>query len=129
MGLELERVIEATPATSDTHRFSTLLTTLLAWHATRTEVRGDPLPADVVADFLRTVASRRTAAPEAPERALQNLLGELRETYELSVRESSVVEGYGRYCLERLGEECGGLDPGVPIDPRTVGCLLVANEG
>jgi len=129
MGLELERVLEATPEAADTHRFSTLLTTLLAWHATRAEVRGDPLPADVVADFLRTVASRRTAAPEAPERALQNLLGDLRETYGLSVRESSVIEGYGRYCLERLGEECGGLDPGVPVDPRTVGCLLVTNEG
>jgi hypothetical protein len=129
MGLELDRVLEATPSTSDAHRFSTLLATLLAWHATRAEMRGDPLPVDVVADFLRTVASRRTAAPEAPGRALESLLGDLREAFGLSVRESSVVEAYGRYCLERLSEECGGLDPGVPVDPRTVGCLLVADEG
>jgi hypothetical protein len=126
MGLALERVLEGTAPASEVHRFSTLLTTLLAWHATRGEVRGDPLPADVVADFLRTVASRRTAAPEAPQRALDNLLGDLRKNYGLSTRESSVIEGYGRYCLERLGEECGGLDPGVPLDPRAVGCLLLA---
>ena len=128
MGLELERVLGGPAPASETHQFSTLLTTLLAWHATRAEVRGDPLPGDVVADFLRTVASRRTAAPEAPQRALENLLGDLRKTYGLSARESSVIEGYGRYCLERLGEECGGLDPGVPVDRHAVGCLLVAKE-
>jgi hypothetical protein len=126
MGLELQRVLEGTAPAAEAHRFSTLLTTLLAWHATRGEVRGDPLPADVVADFLRTVASRRTATPEAPRRALESLLGELRTTYGVAPRESSVIEGYGRYCLERLSEECGGLDPGVPVDRRAVGCLLLA---
>jgi len=128
MGLELERVLAVSVSAPEEHRFSTLLATLLAWHTTRGEVRGDPLPADVVADFLRTVASRRTAAPEAPQRALQNLLSELRGVHGLSARESSVIEGYGRYCLERIGEECGGLDPGVPIDRRAVGCLLIARE-
>jgi hypothetical protein len=129
MGLELERVLEAAPRAAEAHRFSTLLLTLLAWHSTRSELRGDPLPADVIADFLRTVASRRTAAPEADERALESLLDELRTSFDLTLRERSVLEAYGRYCLERLAEECGGLDPGVPIDPRAVGCLLVKEEG
>jgi hypothetical protein len=50
----------------DTPRFSTLLLTALAWHATRGELRVDRLPSELVADFLRTTASRRTADPEAP---------------------------------------------------------------
>jgi hypothetical protein len=129
MGLDLGRVLEASPSAAENHRFSTLLITLLAWHATRSELRGDPLPAEVVADFLRIVASRRTAAPEAPERALVALLGQLRDAFDLSEREAAVLDGYGRYCLERLAEECAGLDPGVPVDPRTVGCLLLAEEG
>lgn len=129
MGLSLERTLGGTEPASEAHRFSTLVTTLLAWHAARGEMRGDPLPAEVTADFLRTVASRRTASPDAPQRALENLLVDLRSTYGLSSRVSSLIGGYGRYCLERLGEECAGLDPGVPVDRNAVGCLLLEKEG
>jgi hypothetical protein len=105
-----------------------LLTTLLAWHATRGELRGDPLPPDVVADFLRTIASRRTAPPEAPARALDSLLEQMTRAYRLDQRELSLLQGFGRYCLEQLAAECGSLDPGIPLDNRAVGCLLVAEE-
>lgn len=106
-------------------RFSTALLTVLAWHAARGEMRGDALPADVVSDFLRNVASRRTAPPEAPERALEMFLRGLAERYGPSPRELSVLQSFGRYCLERLRVECAALDPGVPVDPRYVSCLLM----
>jgi len=130
LGLDVARVLEAdaSPAGAEAPRFSTTLITLLAWHATRSELRGDPLPADVAADFLRTVASRRTASPEAPGRALGNLLRQLAERFELQSREISILEGYGRFCLDRLSAECGGLDPGIPVDRRMVRCLLVREE-
>ena len=110
-------------------RLSTLLLTLLGWHAVRGELRGEALPAEVAATFLRNVASRRTAPPDAAERALERLLEALGSQFELSPRENSVLHGYGRFCLVRLAEECGALDPGVPIDARFVGCLLVEPSG
>ena len=105
--------------------FGALWNTMLAWHATRGELKTEALPEDVAADFLRTVASRRTAAPDAPARALAALLAELVRTVGLGAREVAVLESFGRYGLERLAEECGGLDPGVPIAPRDVTCLLL----
>jgi hypothetical protein len=130
LGLDVTRVLEAdaSPAGPEAPRFSTMLVTLLAWHATRSELRGDALPADVTADFLRTVASRRTASPEAPGRALESLLRQLAERFELQSREVLILEGYGRFCLDRLSAECGGLDPGIPVDRRVVTCLLVCEE-
>jgi len=125
LGLDVARVLEAGPDVALRPRFSTLWNTLLAWHATRSELRGDPSPADVVADFLRPVGSRRTADPEAPTRALASLVAELVSTTGISAREAALLESFGRFALERLAEECGGLDPGIPVDSRSVGCLLV----
>ena len=82
----------------------------------------------VVADFLRNFASRRTAPPEAPARALVALLEQLTRSVGLDERELSLVRGFGRYCLEKLNDECGALDPGIPIDRRVVGSLLVAPD-
>ncbi len=107
--------------------FSTLFLTALAWHSTRDALAVAPLPPDVVADFLRNVASRRTADPEASGRALTALTRKLasrRAT--LSTRELAVFQAFGRSALERLSAECGGLDPGVPVDPRSISCILLA---
>lgn len=106
-------------------RLSTLLRTLLAWHVTRNEGRADPLPDDVVADFLRNYVSRRTAAPDAAGRGLQSLIESVTQTAGLDSREIAVVSAFGRFCLEELLQQCAGLDPGVPVDPRYVSSLLL----
>ena len=125
-GLMLERMKLKLPA-GETRpvRFSALFLTVMAWHHARGELRGDPLPAEVVADFLRTVASRRTASPSAPASALETLTRSVTKTYGLGPRQVAMLEGFGRYSLERLAAECGSLDPGIPVDPRYVSCLLV----
>lgn len=119
-GLLLQRM-ELGPA-----RLSTLFLTVMAWHHARRELRGDPLPEEVVAGFLRTVGSRRTAGPEAPARAMEALVRSMAEAYRLQPREVAVLESFGRYALERLADECGSLDPGVPVGPRHLSCLLLA---
>ncbi len=108
-------------------RFSAFFLTLLAWSAARDELRGEPLPADVTADFLRNVASRRTAGPEAPGRALESLVRRLAERANLSPREISVLQAYGRFALEKLAEECAGLDPGSAAESKLT-CLILEPE-
>jgi hypothetical protein len=110
----------------NTPRFSTLLLTALAWHTTRGEARVDRLPSDLVADFLRTTASRRTADPGAPARALSKLLDAIETDAELSRRPAATLRAFGATCLDRLAADCGGLDPGMPATPRVVGCLRLA---
>ena len=125
--VDLPRVLETTEARLlRLPRLSTLLLTLLAWHAARGEIRLEPLPGDVTADFLRTTASRRTAAPDAPERAMTALVRELSDRDEIDDAGAAAVEAYGSACLKELRETCGGLDPGTPIFPETVPCLLLA---
>jgi hypothetical protein len=68
----------------DVPRFGTLLLTALAWHAARGRIAIDRLPADVVADFLRTTASRRTADREAPARAMTRLVDALADESRLA---------------------------------------------
>jgi hypothetical protein len=99
--------------------------TFLAWHAARGELRGDPLPPNVLSDFLRTVASRRTADAEAPARALEALVRHVQEAHGLEPKDAAVLGAFGRACLEQLNAECASLDPGVPVDPRYVSCLLI----
>ncbi len=107
--------------------FSTLFLTALAWHSVREAWAAKPLPPDVVANFLRNVASRRTADPEAPARALTAFARKLTSHGRtLSTRELAVFQAFGRSALERLSSECGGLDPGVPVDPRSISCVLLA---
>ena len=36
-----------------------------------------------------------------------------------------VLRAFGRACLDRFAEECGGLNPAVLPDPRHVACLLL----
>lgn len=126
LGLNIPELIRRSEqAGARTPRHSAMLLTLLAWHATRGELRNDPLPPDAVSDFLRNVASRRTAAPDAPERALDALTLAAMESYRLTPRETSLLRGFGKACLERLREECSTLDPGIPPDPGQVECLLL----
>lgn len=126
LGLDVQRVLGApeTPAAGPP-RFGAIFGTVLAWHATRGEVRGDPLPDDVTADFLRTVASRRTAGPDAPARALEGLLRSLDERFDLGPRQTSVLQAFGRFCLVRIAEECASLDPGTPVEPSLLTSLQV----
>jgi hypothetical protein len=107
-------------------RFSTLLLTALAWHATRGEVRIDRVPSEVVADFLRTTASRRTADPEAAARAMGRLIEAAAGEAELPARSAATLRAFGTTCLDRLAADCGNLDPGMPVTPRVVGCLRLA---
>ncbi|HJQ99729.1 MAG TPA: DUF6178 family protein [Candidatus Polarisedimenticolaceae bacterium] len=110
----------------DVPRFSTLLLTALAWHATRGEIRIDRLPADVVADFLRTTASRRTAPADAPARAMEKLTDALAREGNLDRRTAAALAAFGVSCLDRLAADCGSLEPGTPVTPRVVGCLRLA---
>lgn len=123
LGLDVARALTS----ARVPRFSTLVMTLLAWHAMRDELRGDPLPPEVVADFLRTVASRRTAAPEATERAVEALGRRLATTDGLSVRDAALVTAFAGGCLPGLRDECASLDPGVPVLPGRLSSLLVAD--
>ena len=126
LGLDLEHAIgRELPDRADTPQFSTFLLTFLAWHAVRDELRGDPLPHDVLADFLRNVASRRTAAPDAPTRALEALTHRLVESFDLGSRQLALLSSFGRACLEQLTAQTASLDPGIPVDPRYVSCLLI----
>lgn len=129
LGLDVARVLnECAAAESEPPRFSAFVLTLLAWHAARGELRGDPLPAAVVSDFLRAVGSRRTAGAEAPRRAMRALVDRMITAFDLSAHEAARLRAFGEACLERLVEECSALDPGVPVDPRYVTCLLLAAE-
>jgi hypothetical protein len=109
-------------------RFSTLMMTMMAWHAARKEIRLEPLPSDVLADFLRIVASRRTADAEAPDRALDNLVQRLTVKTELDPEDGAALHRFGRACLPTLRAECGQMDPGSPPGQRDVTCLLIRSE-
>lgn len=127
LGLDVEQVLALElPDGTDPPRFSTFLLTFLAWHAVRDDLRGDPLPPDVLSDFLRNVASRRTAAPDAPARALEGLVQRLEKTFDLGPRRMALLTSFGRACLEQLAAETALLDPAVPVDPRYVRCLRIA---
>jgi len=128
VGRLLVERMELDPAmlsTLDHPRFGTLLLTALAWHATGGVAGFDPLPQETVAAFLRTVASRRTAPAQAPDRAWRSLLSALASLHHLPAEETALLDGFGRACLEQLAAECSSLDPGVPVDPRFVSTLLV----
>ena len=126
LGLDIDRLLEeSTDFPHGNPTFSTLMMTMMAWHAARKEVRLEPLPEDVLADFLRIVGSRRTADDQAPERALTALVRRLTETVELAPRDGAALQGFGQACLPALRAECGKMDPGAPPSQRTVSCLLI----
>jgi len=110
----------------DAPRFSTLLLTALTWHTARGQIRIDRVPGDVVSDFLRTTASRRTADPAAPARAMERLIETLANESGLARRPLATLRAFGATCLDRLAADCANLDPGAPVTPRVVGCLRLA---
>jgi hypothetical protein len=110
----------------DIPRFSTLLLTALTWHTVRAQLRIDRLPEDVVSDFLRTTASRRTADPGAPARAMARLVEAMAAESVLARRPIATLRAFGTTCLDRLAADCANLDPGTPATPRVVGCLRLA---
>ena len=71
------------------------------------------------------MASRRTADPEAPARALEAWVQRLTEEFEIEARPAAVLLAFGGACLELLAAECGALDPGIPADPHFISCLLI----
>jgi len=126
LGLDVEQAMEqGAVSETETPRFSAYLLTLLAWHSTRSALRGDPLPPDVATDFLREIASARTAPPQAAAEALETLLQKMALSFALTETETTILRSFGRAALERLSAECGSMDPSIPVDSRFVNCLLV----
>jgi hypothetical protein len=126
MGLDIARLLEENVEFPfGAPRFSTLLLTMMAWNSSREEIRLEPLPADVAADFIRNVASRRTAGEEAPGRALEKLVGRLATSAGLNAGQVTAVKGYGQAGLASLTAECAQLDPGAPLDQHSISCLLL----
>jgi len=126
LGLDPARALDRErPERAEPPRLSTFTLTFLARHASRGELDGNPLPAELVADFLRNVAARRTAPPHAPARALDAWVRATGDRFGLNPHETTVLTAFGRACLEQLDAECGSLDPGLPVNPRYVSCLLI----
>lgn len=120
LGLDLQAVLaREAPTESGAVRFSTIWLTALAWRVTGDVLRGDPLPRDVAAGFLRAV--RNGEGPAATER----LVGVLEAELSLSPREGAALRAFGRACLDRLSEETAGLDLDRPLDPRTIATLML----
>jgi hypothetical protein len=127
LGLDVPALFERTDRfPQGAPRFSTLFLTSLAWSCAADELRCAPLGAEITARFLRTVASRRTAPPEAPGQALQGFLNRAAKEADLSPEDLHALRAFGNACIDRLKDECSALDPGAPVDPRFVSCLLVA---
>ena len=74
------------------------------------------------------MASRRTAGPEAPNRAFDTLVLRLVDAAGLDARQTAVLQAFGRYALERLNDECATLDPGITPGPEAVSCVLLARR-
>lgn len=108
--------------------FSTLFLTAMARFAVSGERVARPLDAATACEFLRRVASRRTAPPGAPERAMDSLLDSITESGAYGPHEVAALHLFGQACLDRLRAECGGLDPGTPPSPRAVTCLVLEPE-
>ncbi len=125
LGLDLARALAEAERRPFGLHFSAVFLTALAWHATGGRLACEPLPPEVTAQFLRTVASQRTADPGAPARCLEAFLETLQRELEFEVHERATLAAFGRACLEKLREECGSLDPGRPVEARFVSCLLL----
>jgi len=107
-------------------RFSTVFLTALAWHEVRHDFSNQPLPPEVVSEFLRAVFPRDRIDPAAPRRALDACIDRLAREASLTAPETTAIRRFGFACLLLLTEECGTLDPGLSVDPRFVSCLLIA---
>ena len=112
-------------ADGETLRLSTIWLTSMAQHAVSSNIGTQPLSEPQLADFLRTVASRRTAAPESTERATEKWIRALADRFKLDARQLCLLQAFGRFAAERLIDECGQLDPGAVPDRRFVHCLIL----
>ncbi|MDH3626228.1 MAG: DUF6178 family protein [Acidobacteriota bacterium] len=119
---------EALATGNELHRMSTFLLTLMANYHVGNGLTIAPLADTTTADFLRSVASRRTAAPDAPASALSRMIDGLAIDDELPTREQAILTAFGRFSLQKLYDQCSGLDPGAPLDPRYVSCLWLNPE-
>jgi hypothetical protein len=100
LGLDMERLIaEAGPP-----RFSTVLLTLLAWHAGEGELRSDPLPPERLEAFL-------SGGANLAGKTFAKLAEELAERLDLGGRQRALMQAFGRFCLKKLAEECESADP------------------
>ena len=77
---------------------------------------------------MRQVASRRTSDAEAPQRAMAALADRLIQAFAPNPHEAARLREFGAAALERLAADCSALDPGVPLDPARVTCLLLSPE-
>jgi hypothetical protein len=126
MGADLDTLLRDDPARpAEAYRFSTLLLTALAWHAVQGELRGDPLPPEVASRFLSSVASAQATRPNAASEAVERFLARLVEQAGLGAREVAGLRALAAAGLERLAGPGGRLDPGAPLDPRFVTCLIL----
>jgi hypothetical protein len=107
--LDLGRLLELTPLP----RFSTVMLTMLVWHATEGELRSDPLPAAKLEAFA-------SGGPDVATGALGRLTAELAERHGFGEREGSLLGAFGRFCLGRLAENLGSADPAY------ASCFLIA---
>lgn len=98
--LDIERLLERTARP----RFSTVLLTMLVWHAADGKLSSDPLSQEKLEAFA-------SGGPDVAAGALGRLAAELTERHGLGRRESSLLEAFGRFCLGRLAEESGSVDP------------------
>lgn len=129
LGLDVDAMLSAPAPGGEVPRSSALWLTALAWHAVRDELRASPLTAEATTEFLRRVASRRTAPAGAPRTALEAFLGRLGHEVGLTPRETAGLRAFGLACLERLEEEVSRLDPDAPLDRRFVTCLILEEKG
>ena len=113
------------PERAEPVRFSTLMLTLLAWHGLTGEWNGAPLPAPILRRFIDEIASRKSAPKDAAPLAMERLLGAVDALLGSDPRERSLLEGFGRFSLELLQEQCGALDAESALDPRYLPCLLL----
>jgi hypothetical protein len=92
--LDIERLLERTARP----RFSMVLLTMLVWHAADNLLSSDPLPREKIEAFA-------SGGPDIAAGALEGLAAELAERHGLGLRERSLLEAFGRFCLGRLAEE------------------------
>jgi len=90
LGLDIGRLLEEAAQT----KFSSVLLTLLAWHADGGELRSDPLPAERLQAFL-------DGGDDAAGKALELLV----QSFDLGERDRALLRAFGRFCLKRLAEE------------------------
>jgi len=100
LGWDLRSIVRGADPTSDPPRVRTLFLTSMAWHDAGAELRGEPIPREEAASFLRTALD-----PEAARRALQRFVDRIVRETELGAWAASQLVVYGRASLAGAAEE------------------------